>query len=259
MCGYQFRKKKFNDMERKNLEEKLAKFITLADNKISRMMAEDYGQYFVERASKYAERVYQEKTLFIPHDFYLKLCSMAREEQQDEIREYIRCMIKESVELAYLEGTTDGRKNPDKGPVAKGTYEESRELMLTFVYGDNDSAEDIRAAAQKYADIYNEASLNHDIEKLDKLETISEFSNILKKEFADIVKEQYNSNDIGYIDFDNQSNYTKGSIERTIEELFTKYKSIQKKDAFPSLSNFWCNGEMCIVRILYGYAEVFIS
>lgn len=244
---------------KKGLEEKLAKFITLADNKISRMMAKNYGQYFVERASKYAERVYKENTLFIPHDFYLKLCSMAREERQDEIREYIRCMIKESVELAYLEGTKDGRKNPDKGPVAKGTYEESRELMLTFAYGDNDSAEDIRAAAQKYADIYNESSLNHDIEKLDKLETISEFSNILKKEFADIVKEQYNSDDIGYIDFDNQSNYTKGSIERTIEELFTKYKSIQKKDVFPSLSNFWCNGEMCIVRILYGYAEVFIA
>ena len=135
----------------------------------------------------------------------------------------------------------------------------SRELMLTFVYGDNDSAEDVREAAQKYADIYNEASLNHDTEKLNKLETISEFSNILKKEFADIVKEQYNSDDIGYIDFDNQSNYTKGSIERTINELFTKYKSIQEKDVIPSLSNFWCNGEMCIVRILYGYAEVFIA
>lgn len=244
---------------KKGLEEKLTKFITLADNKISRMMVEDYGQYFVERASKYAERVYKEKTLFIPHDFYLKLCSMAREERQDEVREYIRCMIKESVELAYLEGTKDGRKNPDKGPVAKGTYDGSRELMLTFVYGDNDSAEDVREAAQKYADIYNEASLNHDTEKLDKLETISEFSNILKKEFADIVKKQYNSDDIGYIDFDNQSNYTKGSIERTIEELFTKYKAIQEKNALPSLSNFWCNGEMCIVRILYGYAEVFIA
>ena len=241
------------------IEEKMTKFITLADNKIRRMMAKYYGQYFIERASKYAERVYKEKTLFIPHDFYLKLCSMAREEQQDEIREYIRCMIKESVELAYLEGTKDGRKNPDKGPVAKGTYEESRELMLTFAYGDNDSAEDIRAAAQKYADIYNESSLNHDIEKLDKLETISEFSNILKKKFADIVKEQYNSDDIGYIDFDNQNNYTKGSIEHTIKELFTKYKSIQEKDVIPSLSNFWCNGEMCIVRILYGYAEVFIK
>lgn len=36
-------------------------------------------------------------------------------------------------------------------------------------------------------------------------------------------------------------------------------KSIQEKDVFPSLSNFWCNGEMCIVRILYGYAEVFIA
>lgn len=246
-------------MEIKNLEEKLTKFITLADNKISRMMAENYGQYFVERASKYAERVYKEKTLFIPHDFYLKLCSMAREERQDNIREYIRCMIKESVELAYLEGTKDGRQNPDKGPVTKGTYEESRELILTFVYGDNDSAEDIRAAAQKYADIYNEASLNHDTKKLDKLETISEFSNILKKEFADIVKKQYNSDDIGYIDFDNQSNYTKGSIEHTIEELFAKYKNMQEKDVIPSLSNFWYNGEMCIVRILYGYAEVFIK
>lgn len=71
--------------------------------------------------------------------------------------------------------------------------------------------------------------------------------------------EQYNSDDIGHIDFDNQSNYTKGSIERTIEELFTKYKSSQEKDVIPSFSNFWCNGEMCIVRILYGYAEVFIA
>ena len=137
--------------------------------------------------------------------------------------------------------------------------EEFRKLMLTFKYDDNDCAEDIRAAAQKYADIYNEASLNHDTEKLDKLETISEFSNILKKKFADIVKEQYNSDDIGYIDFDNQANYTKGSIEHTIEELFTKYKSIQEKDVIPSLSNFWCNGEMCIVRILYGHAEVYIA
>lgn len=246
-------------MERKNLEERLAKFITFADIRINCMMVKDYGQYFVERASKYAEKVYKEKTSFIPHDFYLKLCGMAREEQQDEIMEYIRDMIKESVELAYLEGTKDGRKNPDKGPVAKGIYDESRELMLTFMYGDNDSAEDVREAAQKYADIYNEASLSHDTEKLDKLETISEFSNILKKEFADIVKEQYNSDDIGYIDFDNPSNYTKGSIEHTIEELFTKYKSIQEKDVIPSLSNFWCNGEMCIVRILYGYAEVFIA
>lgn len=259
MCGLQLKRKKFNDMERKKLEEKLTKFITLADNKISRMMVKNYGQYFVERASKYAESVYKENTLFIPHNFYLKLCSMDREERQDEIREYIRCMIKESVELAYLKGSEDGRKNPDKGPVAKGIYDESRELMLTFMYGDNDSAEDVREAAQKYADIYNEASLSHDTEKLDKLETISEFSNILKKEFADIVKEQYNSDDIGYIDFDNPSNYTKGSIEHTIEELFTKYKSIQEKDVIPSLSNFWCNGEMCIVRILYGYAEVFIA
>ena len=153
----------------------------------------------------------------------------------------------------------DNRKNLDNCLVMKGTYEESHELMLTFAYGDNDSAEDIRDAAQKYADIYNEASLNHDIKKLDKLETISEFSNILKKEFADIVKEQYNSDDIGYIDFDDQSNYTKGSIEHTIEELFAKYKNIQEKDVIPSISNFWCNGEMCIVRILYGYAEVFIA
>lgn len=59
-------------MERKNLEEKLTKFITLADNKIRHMMAKEYGQYFVERASKYAERVYKEKTLFIPNDFYNK-------------------------------------------------------------------------------------------------------------------------------------------------------------------------------------------
>ena len=152
----------------------------------------------------------------------------------------------------------DDMKNPSKCPITKDTCEETRELMLTFAYGDNDSAEDIRAAAQKYADIYNEASLNHDIKKLDKLETISEFSNILKKEFADIIKEQYNSDDIGYIDFDDQNNYMKGSIEHTIEELFTKYKNIQEKDVIPSISNFWCNGEMCIVRILYGYAEVFI-
>lgn len=246
-------------MEIKNLEDRLAKFITLTDNKISRMMIENYGQYFVERASKYAERAYKEETLFIPHDFYLKLLDMTSEERQDAIREHIRVLIRDSVELAYLEGTKDGRKNPEKGPVTKGTYEESRELMLTFKYDDNDCAEDIRAAAQKYADIYNEASLNHDTEKLDKLETISEFSNILKKKFADIVKEQYNSDDIGYIDFDNQANYTKGSIEHTIEELFTKYKSIQEKDVIPSLSNFWCNGEMCIVRILYGHAEVYIA
>lgn len=137
-------------------------------------------------------------------------------------------------------------------------YDKSRELMLTFMYGDNDSAEDIRAAAQKYADVYNEASLNHDAKKLNKLETIFEFSNIIKKEFADIIRKQYESDYIGIIDFDNLNNYTKGSIEYTIKELFTKYKSIQEKDVFPSLSNFWCNGEMCIVRILYGYAEVFI-
>lgn len=155
--------------------------------------------------------------------------------------------------------TQDNRKKSGNCPTAKGMYDETRELMLTFIYGDNDSAEDIRAAAQKYADIYNEASLNHDTKKLDKLETISEFSNILKKEFADIIKEQYNSDDIGYIDFDNQSNYTKGSIEHTIEELFAKYKNMQEKDVIPSLSNFWCNGEMCIVRILYGYAEVYIA
>ena len=100
-------------MEIKNLEERLTKFITFADIRINCMMVKDYGQYFVERASKYAEKVYKEKTSFIPHDFYLKLCGMAREEQQDEIMEYIRDMIKESVELAYLEGTKDGRKNPD--------------------------------------------------------------------------------------------------------------------------------------------------
>lgn len=228
-------------------------------NKIDRMNVEVYGRYFVDKANEYAEKVYNEIETYKRDGYYIGLTYNIPKERQCVATEYIRRRIREAVELAYLKGTKDGRKNPDKGPVAKGTYEESRELMLTFAYGDNDSAEDIRAAAQKYADIYNEASLNHDIEKLDKLETISEFSNILKKEFADIVKEQYNSDDIGYIDFDNQSNYTKGSIERTIEELFTKYKSIQEKDVFPSLSNFWCNGEMCIVRILYGYAEVFIA
>ena len=228
-------------------------------NKITRMKVEDYGRYFVDKANEYAEKVYNETDTYKRDGHYLGLVYNIPKERQCIATEYIRYRIMEAVELAYLEGTKEGRKNPGKGPIAKNIYEESRELMLTFVYGDNDSAEDVRAAAQKYADIYNEASLNHDTEKLDKLETISEFSNILKKKFADIVKEQYNSDDIGYIDFDNQSNYTKGSIEHTIEELFTKYKSMQEKDVIPSLSNFWCNGEICIVRILYGYAEVFIK
>lgn len=250
-------------MEQKNIfEDAFATFKTIEENvknKIGRMKIEDYGQYFVDNANEYAEKVYNETDAYKRDAHYLGMVYNIPKERQCVATEYIRHRIREVVELAYLEGTKDGRKNPDKGPVTKGTYDESRELMLTFIYGDNDSAEDIRAAAQKYADIYNEASLNHDIKKLDKLETISEFSNILKKEFADIVRKQYNSDDIGYIDFDNQSNYTKGSIERTINELFTKYKTIQEKDALPSLSNFWCNGEMCIVRILYGYAEVFIA
>ena len=250
-------------MEKKNIfEDAFNTFKTLEENvknKIDRMKVENYGQYFVDKANEYAEKVYNETEVYKRDGYYIGLVYNIPKERQRVAAEYIRNRIRESVELAYLEGTKDGRKNPDKGPVAKGIYDGSRELMLTFMYGDNDSAEDVREAAQKFADIYNEASLNHDTEKLNKLETISEFSNILKKEFAGIVKEQYNSDDIGYIDFDNQSNYTKGSIERTIEELFTKYKSSQEKDVIPSLSNFWCNGEMCIVRILYGYAEVFIA
>lgn len=55
--GLQLRKKKFNDMEIKNFEERLAKFITFADIRLNCMMVKDYGQYFVERASKYAEKV----------------------------------------------------------------------------------------------------------------------------------------------------------------------------------------------------------
>lgn len=250
-------------MEQKNIfEDAFATFKTIEENvknKIDRIKIEDYGRYFVNKANEYAEKVYNETDTYKRDSHYLGLTYNIPKEKWGIMAKHIRRRIREAVELAYLEGTKDGRKNPDKGPVAKGTYDGSRELMLTFVYGDNDSAEDVGAAAQKYADIYNEASLNHDTEKLDKLETISEFSNILKKEFGDIVKEQYNSDDIGYIDFDNQSNYTKGSIEHTIEELFTKYKSIQEKNVLPSLSNFWCNGEMCIVRILYGYAEVFIA
>ena len=64
-------------MEKKNIfEDAFNTFKTLEENvknKIDRMKVEDYGQYFVDKANEYAEKVYNETEVYKRDGYYIGL------------------------------------------------------------------------------------------------------------------------------------------------------------------------------------------
>ena len=184
----------------------------------------------------------------------------------------------------------------------------NKNFMITYDFSDNDFCGDIECAIETWVDEWNsvvsnfktwlnmrnslpnnikshvdsnsELMVKHYLEKLDKLEDVTNISKWLANGVVASVINRNNDfitslctnffQDIDtcmkkareYVDYLNildTSEYHKGSIEDVTKFILTKYKDMQSEDEGYDLEHTWLNGEVLIIKVENGIASAWVQ
>lgn len=169
-----------------------------------------------------------------------------------------------------------------------------KNFMITYDFSDNDFGGHIEYAIETWVDKWNsvvsnikrygdsslEVMVKYYLEKLDKLEDVTNISKWLANGVVASVINRNNDfitclgtnffQDIDtcmkkareYVDYLNildTSEYHKGSIEDVTKFILTKYKDMQSEDEGYDLEHTWMNGEVLIIKVENGIASAWVQ
>ena len=170
----------------------------------------------------------------------------------------------------------------------------NKNFMITYDFSDNDFGVDIEYAIETWVDKWNsvvsnikrygdsnsELMVKHYLEKLDKLEDVTNISKWLANGVVASVINRNNDyitysdtshfKDIDtcmkkareYVDYLNildTSEYHKGSIEEITKFILDKYKNMQSEHEGYDLEHTWLNGEVLIIKVENGIASAWVQ
>ena len=169
-----------------------------------------------------------------------------------------------------------------------------KNFMITYDFSDNDFGGHIEYAIETWVDKWNsvvsnikrygdsnsELMVKHYLEKLNKLEDVTNISKWLANGVVASVINRNNDyitysdtslfKDIDtcmkkareYVDYLNildTSEYHKGSIEDVTKFILDKYKSMQSEHEGYDLEHTWMNGEVLIIKVENGIASALVQ
>ena len=170
----------------------------------------------------------------------------------------------------------------------------NKNFMITYDFSDNDFGGDIEYAIETWVDKWNsvvsnikrygdsnsELMVKHYLEKLDKLEDVTNISKWLANGVVASIINRNNDcitysdtnyfKDIDtcmkkareYVDYLNvldTSEYHKGSIEEITKFILDKYKHMQSEHEGYDLEHTWLNGEVLIIKVENGIASAWVQ
>lgn len=170
----------------------------------------------------------------------------------------------------------------------------NKNFMITYDFSDNDFGGHIEDAIETWVDKWNsvvsnikrygyscsEVTVKYYLEKLDKLEDVTNISKFLANGVVASVINRNNDfitysstnsfQDIDtcmkkareYVDYLNildTSEYHKGSIEDVTNFILDKYKNMQSEGEGYDLEHTWLNGEVLIIKVENGIASAWIQ
>lgn len=169
-----------------------------------------------------------------------------------------------------------------------------KNFMITYDFSDNDFGGHIEYAIETWVDKWNsvvsnikrygdnslEVMVKYYLEKLDKLEDVTNISKWLANGVVASVINRNNDfitclgtnffQDIDtcmkkareYVDYLNildTSEYHKGSIEEITKFILDKYKNMQSEGEGYDLEHTWMNGEVLIIKVENGIASAWVQ
>ena len=170
----------------------------------------------------------------------------------------------------------------------------NKNFMITYDFSDNDFGGHIECAIETWVDKWNsvvsnikrygdsnsELMVKHYLEKLDKLEDVTNISKWLANGVVASVINRNNDfitysdtshfKDIDtcmkkareYVDYLNildTSEYHKGTIEEITNFILDKYKHMQSEHEGYDLEHTWLNGEVLIIKVENGIASAWVQ
>lgn len=170
----------------------------------------------------------------------------------------------------------------------------NKNFMITYDFSDNDFGAHIECAIETWVDKWNsvvsnikrygdscsEVTVKYYLEKLDKLEDVTNISkwlangvvaSVINRNNDFITYSSTNSfQDIDtcmkkareYVDYLNildTSEYHKGSIEDVTKFILDKYKHMQSEGEGYDLEHTWLNGEVLIIKVENGIASAWVQ
>lgn len=169
-----------------------------------------------------------------------------------------------------------------------------KSFMITYDFSDNDFGGYIEDAIETWVDKWNsvvsnikrygdsnsELMVKYYLEKLDKLEDVTNISkwlangvvasiinrnndyitNLGTNFFEDIDTCMKNARKyVDYLNILDTSEYHKGSIEKITNFILAKYKNMQSEHEGYDLEHTWMNGEVLIIKVENGIASAWVQ
>lgn len=260
---------------------------TLAEG-VNKMNIDVYGKKFVDFANQYIKDNKKQIEAVINTSIVFDDIS---EDKKETFIPSLMSDINNIISTAYLDGLYQGHKFKGDPYELSDNNIIDKSFMITYDFSDNDFGGYIEDAIKTWVDTWNSVVFNikryrdsdslhmikYELEKLEKLEDITNISKLLAngvvasiinrnneyidtKCFKDIDTCMKNAR--GYVDYLNildTSEYHKGSIEEITNFILTKYKDMQSENEGYDLEHTWLNGEVLIIKVENGYASAWVQ
>lgn len=275
-------------MEKVNIKKELENLNETLAEGVNKMNIDLYGKKFVDFANQYIKDNKKQIEAVINTSIVFDYIS---EDKKETFIPSLMSDINNLISTAYLYGLYQGHKFKGDPYELSDNNIIDKSFMIIYDFSDNDFGGYIEDAIKTWVDTWNSVVFNikryrdsdslhmikYELEKLEKLEDITNISKLLAngvvasiinrnneyidtKCFKDIDTCMKNAR--GYVDYLNildTSEYHKGSIEEITNFILTEYKDMQSENEGYDLEHTWLNGEVLIIKVENGYASAWVQ